>query len=281
MILSYHPCFTADENRSCAGRSPNAADLAAIQKAAAVILPQGCTAALYAMARQNCHLVFPNYAVRFTHAGKTGQISLFQETRTPHPPSACFADTKRYALKAQKGHLSPALTFPMVFKFDWGGEGETVRLIQNRADLKHQLQQARQYESSGQQGFLLQTFIPAGGRVLRVVRIGTQCQSYWRVAPGPDQFHVNVAKGATIDHDTAPDLQARAKALVNRFCARTGVNLAGFDVIFSENDPEPNPLMLEINYFFGREGLGGSAAYLGVLTAQMRHWLKREGLIDE
>ena len=42
MILSFHPCFAGDHNIICAGREPGADDLAAIKKAKAVIVPQGC-----------------------------------------------------------------------------------------------------------------------------------------------------------------------------------------------------------------------------------------------
>ena len=61
MILSYHPCFEADRNRLCAGRKPGTDDLAAMQEADAVILPQGCYESLYTMARSNCKHVFPNF----------------------------------------------------------------------------------------------------------------------------------------------------------------------------------------------------------------------------
>jgi ribosomal protein S6--L-glutamate ligase len=54
MILSFHPCFVADKNIICAGRSPDADDLAAIKAADAVVLPQGCYKSLYEMARGNC-----------------------------------------------------------------------------------------------------------------------------------------------------------------------------------------------------------------------------------
>ncbi len=281
MILSYHPCFTADDNRICAGRLPDDADLAAIREAKAVILPQGCSSSLYAMARQNCRSVFPNYDVRFTHAGKTGQIRLFQQLDIPHPPSAAFDDVAAYVSQTDHTALPANLTFPVVFKFDWGGEGETVRFIQNQADLQQQLHKANQYELSGQKGFILQTFIPTGGRVLRVVRIDALSRTYWRVAPTSDQFLVNLAAGATIDYDGNPDLQKKSTEMVNGFCDRSGINLAGFDVLFSEKDSGKQPLLLEINYFFGREGLGGSAAYLDLLSAQITRWIMRQDFSDD
>jgi ribosomal protein S6--L-glutamate ligase len=65
MILSFHPLFEADQNIICAGREPNAEDVAAIRAAKAVILSQGCYPSLYEIVRANCPNVFPNYDARF------------------------------------------------------------------------------------------------------------------------------------------------------------------------------------------------------------------------
>ena len=93
MILSFHPIYLGDQNRLCAGRDPDAADVDAIQQAAAVILPQACRRALYDAARKHCPRVFPNYAARFAYPGKAGQVRLFRETGVPHPRSVAYADT--------------------------------------------------------------------------------------------------------------------------------------------------------------------------------------------
>ena len=87
MILSYHPCSEADKNIICAGRNPDDDDLALIQAADALILPQGCYESLYQMARGNCPNIFPDYDVRFRYPGKIGQVRLFQETDVAHPKS--------------------------------------------------------------------------------------------------------------------------------------------------------------------------------------------------
>jgi ribosomal protein S6--L-glutamate ligase len=57
--------------------------------------------------------------------------------------------------------------------------------------------------------------------------------------------------------------------------------LAGFDFIFDERTlaaGRVEPLMLEINYYFGRTGLGGSEAFYKILTAEVDHWLAGLGL---
>jgi len=281
MILSYHPCFIADENRICAGRPPDRTDLDAIRAAKAVILPQGCTPPLYAMTRNNCSKVFPDYDIRFQYPGKTGQIRLFQRMDIPHPASTAYTDTATYRAQVGRFDLPAGFAFPVVFKFDWGGEGDTVVLIRHRGDLEKQFQMAIRHEKSGQKGFILQTYIPSEGRVLRVVRMGTLFRTYWRVAPNTDQFPVNLSHGAIIDYKSDPHLQKAAVTLLEQFCDRTGINLAGFDFIFSTNECPADPLLLEINYFFGREGLGGSAAYLDLLTEQIRQWISMQNLADD
>jgi hypothetical protein len=76
MILSFHPIYEADVNILCAGRQPDDNDLAAIRKADAVILPQGCGEALYRMARSASPECFSRLRCSFSipwknRAGKT------------------------------------------------------------------------------------------------------------------------------------------------------------------------------------------------------------------
>jgi ribosomal protein S6--L-glutamate ligase len=58
----------------------------------------------------------------------------------------------------------------------------------------------------------------------------------------------------------------------------TRINLAGFDLLFPENDPQAGPLFLEINYFFGRQGLGGSLEYYDLFEEGVTTWLSGLGL---
>ena len=136
MIVSFHPLFEADKNIICAGREPNADDFGAIKAAKIVILPQGCRQSLYEMATANCKYVFPNYRVRFDFPGKIGQIKLFRETSTAHPPAELYLSVAKF--KQHYGETPGDISFglPCVFKFDWRGEGETVYLINSRDDLK-------------------------------------------------------------------------------------------------------------------------------------------------
>ena len=273
MILSFHPCYVADVNRLCAGRAPDADDRAAIRRATGVILPQGCQPALYRMARENCPHVFPNYDVRFQYPGKTGQARLFKKMGQACPCTWIFEDSDQFH---QRWADVRDAGFPLVLKLDWGGEGDTVFMMQSPADLEQAMAAAVEYERTGQRGFVLQTFVPHGNRSLRVAVIGKTMMAYWRVQDEATVFGTSLAKGARVDHQSDPHLRRLALDVVTDFCLHTGVNLAGIDVIFDEADrsgDNPQPLLLEINYFFGRTGLGGSERFYTLFQDAVDRWL--------
>ncbi len=277
MIVSFHPLYTADLNLLCAGRDPGQEELKAIQQADAVILPQGCRESLYRMAADNCPLVFPNYDARFAYPEKIGQAHLFQKMAVPIPRTITF--DKDTSTDADIRHLlnQPPIELPLVFKFNWGGEGATVFLVRNHDEYNRCLQKVQLYAKSGQYGFLLQEVIPSDGRSLRVVVINGSFISYWRIQDNGDGFYTNIAKGARLEMDADPDLKDAAITATKQFCQNTGINLAGFDFLFSETDLKINkiePLFLEINYFFGRKGLGGSAKYYKLLQQGIDSWLE-------
>ncbi|MCU0590175.1 MAG: glutathione synthase [Desulfobacterales bacterium] len=272
MIVSFHPLFRGDRNILCASREPGPSDLSAILKASAVVLPQGCQRQLYFMARDNCPNVFPNYDARFRYPGKIGQIRLFMEKSISHPPTQVFQSLAEFK-RRYPGSGSPNL--PLVFKFDWGGEGETVFFARSLIELDQLLDRTACYEASGQFGFLLQKHIPSGNRSLRVVVIGDRILSYWRICEERNVFQtVNLSKGAKLDSVGDTGLKRKAENMVSDFCRCTGINLAGFDLIFAEDGSTPRPLLLEINYFFGRVGLGGSEHYYRMLKKAIKRWLK-------
>ena len=278
MILSFHPYFVADKNIICAGRSPDADDLAAIKAADAVVLHQGCYKSLYEMARGNCANVFPDFDAKFKYPGKIGQIKLFQEKGVAHPKTETFSSIENYFYHYGEFSDRFPFDFPFVFKFDWGGEGENVYLIKSVAELYDIFKKAKLYESTGQAGFLLQEYIPSQNRTLRVVVINRKIITYWRVLRDSKGFCSNLSQGAVIDFDSDPDMQKAALTSVRDFCGKTGINLAGFDILFSSDTEIKEPLFLEINYFFGRNGLGGSEKYYLLLEAEIRKWIKRLGL---
>jgi ribosomal protein S6--L-glutamate ligase len=273
MILSFHPLFEADQNIICAGRDPDAHDEEAIKAAEAVILPQGCTRMLYEMVRNNCDHYYPNYDARFRYPGKIGQIRLFRDTDTPHPRTQIYASMESFCHKHDDEMDQQSFQFPLVFKFDWGGEGDTVFLVPSVEGLRKVLQNAEIYEKSGQRGFLIQQYVPHHNRALRVAIIGEQSFSYWRVQENSKCFSANLSKGAILDYESDPDSQFDAVSCVKIFCEKSGINLAGIDVIFSSEEKKTTPLLLEINYYFGRKGLGGSPGYYKILRKEIRRWL--------
>ncbi|MBI9083908.1 MAG: hypothetical protein JEZ11_09950 [Desulfobacterales bacterium] len=268
MILSYHPCIEADRNLLCAGREPDETDAGAISAADAVILNQGCYEALYQMARKRGKRVFPNYDARFDYPGKIGQTRLFRQHGAPHPRTETYENLDAYGARDLR-----ECTFPAVFKFDWGGEGETVFLVKNREALDQCLNRAKDFERTGQKGFLIQEYVPHACRSLRVVVVHRHLTAYWRVQADNTRFGTSVAAGAGIDSGSDPELQALAMARVQALCKKTGINLAGFDLLVPEPPRPPEPLFLEVNYFFGRRGLGGADAYYALLGREVRNWI--------
>lgn len=270
MIISYHPLFSGDKKMLCAGREPDQRDVAAMSTATAIILPQGCKHSLYDLARKKCRFVFPNYDMRFQYPGKIGQIKLFRYQHAPCPATRTFADLETFNC-SYTSIRDDIFRFPFVFKFNWGGEGDTVFLIRSEVEFDRVLHKAFVYEQTGQAGFLIQEYIPQQHRILRVVVIYKRVLSYWRVKASGEELHSAVAKGGSIDTHTDPHLRKIAEQLTARFCAETGIQLAGFDLLIAPETQQP--LFLEINYFFGRRGLGGSQMYYALLEEQVTAWL--------
>ncbi len=277
MILSFHPCFIGDRNIICAGRDPGPDERAAIKTADAVILPQGCRLPLYEMARDHCPHVFPNYEARFRYPGKLGDIALFKRENLPHPDTWCYMRVRDLDHAERESWRNRIEATPFVFKHTWGGEGETVYLMRSGEEFDRIMNQAERFERSGHDGFLIQEYIPTG-RSLRVVVIGGRLITYWRVSNAPDGFCTSLAKGAVLDRLSDPDLKAEASHYIRNFCGKTGIDLAAFDAIFSNRDTEIEPLFLEMNYFFGRRGLGGAEPYYTMLKTEIVNWLDRLGL---
>lgn len=276
MILSFHPLFEADKQILCAGREPDHTDIAAIKKAFAVILPQGCSESLYRAARKHCTRIFPNFDARFAYPGKTGQAKLFTAHNAPFPETITFKNSIDYGNQYDAGFTRPPMTYPFVFKLDWGGQGDGVFLIRTRHDFKIAMSKATAFEASGQSGFLIQEYVNGPSKTLRIAVIGETRIPYWRIQEEDDVFGTSVAKGAVIDKTADPESMETALLLTQQFCRQTRINMAGFDLIFSGEGNEktgPIPLFLEINYFFGRRGIGGSGRYYDILEQELSKWL--------
>ena len=132
-------------------------------------------------------------------------------------------------------------------------------------------------EGSGLSGFVSQEWIETEGNVLRVVIMGRSLRSYWKRAEGSGEKVATISRGAKIDEDWRPDLQKKGKTQVQRLSAATGINLAAIDFVFSFFHVDPQPLFLEINYSFGRQGLGGSQNFYLLLFEVLQEWLAEKG----
>jgi ribosomal protein S6--L-glutamate ligase len=283
MILSFHPIIEGDVNRLCAGRDPDADDRAAMARSDAVILPQGCRESLYQAARQACPHVFPNYDARFAYPGKTGQVALFRHLNQPHPASLVFSNCADLSARYPNPDTLP-IAPPVVVKRDWGGEGQGVFPAPDVAALHEIIQTLEKTENGRQDGFVIQRFVPTRPRVLRVVVIGARLRTYWRVvtAAGP-YAKAGLALGGRIDNDADPELMRAAEAAVVRLCRTAAINLAAFDILFTNDTTiaaADTPIFLEINYFFGRRGLGGSKAYYALLQEGIQDWLDQRQPVD-
>jgi len=178
MIVSFHPIYEADCNLVCAGRHPGDSDREAICRASAVILPQGCSSALYRLARANCPNVFPKMDPRYDYPGKVGQARLFASLGVDHPRTLAFASLEEFEKHYPGRSVENTISFPMVFKLNWGGEGENVLPIATGSDLTSALKKAALFEASGRKGFVIQQLVSCRNRCLRVVVIGRRFISY-------------------------------------------------------------------------------------------------------
>ena len=273
MILSFHPCIDADVNLIVAGRAPGSEEETLIKRADAIILPQGVRQDLYNLSVRHCSRVFPNYDHRFTHPGKIGDTLLFRTVGIPHPTTFIFSSVDAYLKRFPPEMARFPSSFPFILKGNQSGEGQMVFKIHDLEQLETYLEQFRAMENSGTQGFIIQQWIDHGGRDVRVVILYDRLSSYWRVQSDPQQFLTNIRAGGIIDQHSDLNLLQKAENMTQRFCQHTGINLAGIDVMFDKNDMADQPLLLEINYWFGRRFFCSSEAYYAILKKAIKRWL--------
>ena len=278
MILSFHPCFTADCQIILGARSLNEEDLRLIRGANAVILPQGRMESLVNACSEAGTNMFPNYEMRQAHPGKVGQSHLFQKFRFPHPKTSRWKTVEAFKNAAFGVAGMPSCSFPFVVKDNMSHEAEGVFMVKGPESLKVALDFMALKEAPGSKGFVTQDFVPSGGNVLRTVIMGRQIITYWKRPVEPGQVITTISKGALIDHEWRPELQEKGKAQAQELAKRTGINLAAVDFVFPLSEAVPSPLFLEINYYFGRRGLGGMDAYYRLLFRAIQDWLRTIGL---
>lgn len=276
MILSFHPCLVADIQIILGDRALGPEDLSLIGRADAIILPQGCSPALYRACRRAHALVFPNYDARFQYPGKAGQSRLFEEMRWPHPETRIWPSVEEWRDSCKQTGVLPH-RLPFLLKADRSHEGEGIFVIRDGTTLEPALTSLHRFERSGAYGFISQGLIASEGNVLRAVVMGKKAVTYWKRAASQGEIITTISKGAWLDGEWRPDLQEKGKRAARRFSEESGINLAAMDFVFPLADPDPNPLILEINYYFGRRGLGGSLRYYRLLYRAVQEWLEEGG----
>lgn len=277
MILSFHPCFVADRQIILGSRCLDISDSRLIEEAKAIILPQSCSEELYLACKKSSAYIFPDYDTRFKYPGKTGQSILFEKTDTPHPKTCRWQSVDEFRKTFQDQNSLPHKT-PFLLKTDKGHEAEGVYLIKDHKTLDSYLEKLKHAENSGTAGFISQELIPAEGNVLRIVTMGHSSITYWRRPSAPGQIITSASKNGIIDMDWRADLQEKGKIKVKDLTDKTGIDLAAIDCIFPIKEDNPQPMILEINYYFGRRGLGGSVNYYGLLFQAIQYWLAENDL---
>jgi ribosomal protein S6--L-glutamate ligase len=279
MILSFHPCFDADRQVILGDRALRPEYVEWISRSDAIILPQSCSEDLYRRCVRSGAAVFPNYVKRFEFPGKIGQSALFEQMGFPHPETKRWTCVEEFR-RAQGNAKTAPHPFPFLIKEDRSHEGDGIYLIEGRESLRSALQELSRKEKSKQIGFVTQVFVPNHGNVFRTVVIGRYLTTYWKRFSRSAQPIVSLSKGARLDHKWRPDLQQKGKEAAEDFARATGINLAAIDSLFPLGR-EAEPLFLEVNYYFGRRGLGGTLVYYRQVHGAIQEWLAEKGLNPE
>jgi ribosomal protein S6--L-glutamate ligase len=280
MILSFHPCFDTDVQIILGDRRLDSADVQLIRDGKAIILPQTCRQELYDACSASGGAVFPSYEMRFKYPGKMGQSILFKDFGFLHPVTLRWPTVEEFKKAYPASNAFPH-DLPFFIKDDRSHEGDGVFLVKNMPSLSRAFDHLCRLEKSGLSGFVTQEFIPCEGNVLRAVIIGRRVLTYWKRPDTQGQVITTISRNAVIDHHWRPDLQEKGREQALSLAGKTGINLAAVDFVFPMADKDPEPFFLEINYYFGRRGLGGTEKYYRLLYEAIQDWLEGVGLGPE
>lgn len=206
---------------------------------------------------------FPDLSARFLYRGKSKQIKLFRSLKIPHPMTMLF---HRPVLAARVlAEHGPPMAYPFVLKGDSGGGGSRVFPVASRDDYLDGLKTLPADEP-----VLVQRWVKNRGMDLRVVVVGSKVRSYFRV--GGESFYNNICRGAAIDYGLYPEKQVMGAELAMKVSKLANIDMAGYDVMFPEHGP---PLMIEVNFFFGKKGLGGPRGFDELFFDAVMEWRER------
>lgn len=260
-FLSMNPLVVLEENlpNLAPVEAPEVASL--IRAARGVVMPRGITRKRYQKIAAMAKNWFPNLDAKYDYSGKTKQAVLFERLQIRHPKTILYR--KPQVLLDAEGKGLP-LDYPFVLKGDNGGGGSRVFPVCCWKDLIDGL-----HRLPAEEPLLIQSWVDHGGMDLRVVVVGAKMVSYFRV--GGENFYNNVCRGGRMQPEIFPELQERGMAAVARFCHLVRINLAGFDLMFPDEGP---PVFIEINFNFGRKGLGGTPGFRNLFREAVELWQK-------
>jgi ribosomal protein S6--L-glutamate ligase len=258
-FLSMNHLITLEENLPNLAPVDDPEVARMIRSARGVVMPRGATEKRYRKIAALAPNRFPNLDSRYKYPGKTKQAMLFRCLNVRHPKTIVYPSPQSVA-EAEVTTLP--LDYPFVLKGDVGGGGSAVFPVTSRNDLLNGLTRL-----PAEAPLLLQQWVEHGGMDLRVVVVGAKMVSYFRVGGG--NFYNNACRGGRIRPEIFPELQYSGLAAVAKFCHLSGINLAGFDLMFPDDGP---PVFIEINYNFGRKGLGGTPGFRRVFQEAVGLW---------
>ncbi len=259
-LVSFRPGIPMEENLLPFSSIEEPGVRKLLRGAAGVLLPDHVTPARYESITREARSWFPRQEARFLFFGKSSQSLLFQRLGIRHPESLVFETPPQ--LTAYLNEHGAPWGYPMVLKGDRGGGGSTVFPIRSPEDVAPSLAKLPAGEP-----LLLQRWVEHGGKDLRVVIYGSHAVSYFRVGGGA--FYNNVCRGGRVDHEGWPRLQEKGVEAVRRFRSQVSIDIAGFDLMFPDAG---DPVFVEINYHFGKKGLGGSKGHGAHVNEAIRDW---------
>ena len=263
-FVSFYPQIPMEENLSVFQSFDPPEVRKLLTGAAGVVIPRYILPSRYETIIKLTKHWFPRLRAKHTYEGKSRQIRLFRELKIRHPESLLFENSAQL-LSYFKDRGAP-WEYPVVLKGDLGGGGSAVFPIYCPEDIGRHIGKIPPGEP-----VLLQRWVEHGGKDLRVVTYGRDfAVSYFRVGGG--QFYNNVCRGGQMDHDGWPEQQAKGIEAAQALCRRARIDIAGFDLMFPDDG---EPVFVEINFNFGRKGLGGMAGHKRYEREAVVKWRER------
>jgi len=276
-IVSYHSGIEAEINLSLLSKRPlGYKDFLAVTRSEAVLLPQFCRPDLYNLIRVLNKPHFPRPAIHLNLDGKVGNYLLFRYLGLPQPRALAFSCLNDAVQAWQNGKfIKMGLNFPLVVKGAGGGEGCNVFLVNSVLELVDLEQYLNTKCFYGPSGLVVQELVASNGRDLRILLVGNYQEAYWRLSRRPEEFRTNLSLGGYVKRYLWPVEIKAGLQLVLVLQSKMQLDVVGVDVLISSDG---YPLLLELNFYFGHQALGGLDVLRQLWLNAVRCWLVSLGL---